>query len=65
MRIIIDTELNSIIVPDSYYMQLDKLNEVIEAAGGTPLDYTKYVKGVFEKAYENPLLRASDVAKVN
>ena len=23
-----------------------------------------YVKGVFEKAYENPLLHASDVAKV-
>ena len=31
-------------------MQLDKLNEVIEAAGGTKLDYTKYGKAVFEKA---------------
>lgn len=30
MRITIDTDLQAIIVPESYYMQVDKLNEVIE-----------------------------------
>ena len=39
MRITIDTDLQAIIVPESYYMQVDKLNEVIEEAGGTKLDY--------------------------
>ena len=34
MRITIDTELQAIIVPDSYYMQVDKLNEIIDSAGG-------------------------------
>ena len=32
MRITIDTDLQAIIVPESYYMQVDKLNEVIEEA---------------------------------
>ena len=38
MRITIDTELQAIIVPDSYYMQVDKLNEIIVSAGGNKLD---------------------------
>lgn len=33
MRITIDTELQAIIVPDSYYLQVDKLNEIITGAG--------------------------------
>ena len=33
MRITIDTDLQCVIVPNSYYEQIDKLNEVIEAAG--------------------------------
>ena len=35
MRITID---KAIIVPDSYYMQVDKLNEIIVSAGGNKLD---------------------------
>lgn len=29
MRIIIDTELNKIIVPDSFFNQIDKMNKVL------------------------------------
>ena len=60
MRITIDTDLQAIIVPESYYMQVDKLNEVIEEAGGTKLDYTQYIKSCFDKAY-NCLLYTSKV----
>lgn len=64
MRITIDTELQAIIVPESYYMQVDKLNEVIEEAGGEALDYTKYIKTCFEKAYNTQIIRQGDVAKM-
>ena len=64
MRITIDTELQAIIVPDSYYMQVDKLNEIIVNAGGNKLDYTAYIKSCFDKAYETQVVRQSDVAKL-
>lgn len=64
MRITIDTELQAIIVPESYYMQVDKLNEVITEAGGEPLDYTKYIKTCFDKAYKTQIVRQGDVAKI-
>ena len=64
MRITIDTELQAIIVPDSYYMQVDKLNEIIVNAGGNKLDYTAYIKSCFDKAYETQVIRQSDVAKM-
>ena len=38
MRIIIDTELQAIIVPDSYYRQSDKLKDIIVSAGGNRLE---------------------------
>ena len=64
MRITIDTELNAIIVPNSYYIQVDKLNDVIEAAGGKKLDYTDYIKTCFDKAYATQVIRAEDVKKI-
>lgn len=64
MRITIDTELQAIIVPDSYYMQVDKLNEIIVNAGGNKLDYTAYIKTCFNKAYDTQIVRQSDVAKL-
>ena len=64
MRITIDTELQAIIVPDSYYMQVDKLNEIITGAGGKKLDYTAYIQSCFEKAYQTQIVRQSDVAKL-
>ena len=45
-------------------MQVDKLNEVIEEAGGTKLDYTQYIKSCFDKAYNTQIVRQNDVAKI-
>lgn len=64
MRITIDTDLQAIIVPESYYMQVDKLNEVIEEAGGKKLDYSQYIKNCFDKAYDTQIVRQNDVAKM-
>lgn len=64
MRIIIDTDIQAIIVPDSYYTQVNKLNEVIEETGGNKLDYTAYVRTCFEKAYATQIIRPDDVPKV-
>lgn len=64
MRIIIDTDMQAIIVPESYYMQVDKLNEVIQEAGGKKLDYTQYIKSCFEKAYNTQIIRQTDVVKM-
>ena len=51
MRIIIDTELNKIIVPDSFFNQIDKMNKVLaENKADKTVDYVQYIKGSFEKA---------------
>ncbi len=65
MRITIDTELQVIIVPNSYYSQIEKLNEVIEAAGGKKLDYTQYIKDCFAIAVGNKIVRQSDVGTLS
>lgn len=64
MRIIIDTDLQAIIVPDSYTTHVDRLNEVITEAGGQPLDYTHYIRTCFEKAYASQVIRLSEVAEL-
>ncbi len=64
MRIVIDTDLQAIIVPDSYYMQVDKLNEIITESGGKKLDYAEYIKNCFEKAYATQVIRQDDVKKL-
>ena len=64
MRIIIDTELQAIIVPESYYMQVDRLNEIIEQANGKALDYKTYIKSCFQKAYDTQIVRQNDVVKM-
>lgn len=64
MRITIDTELQAIIVPDSYYSQVDKLNEIIVSAGGRKLDYEAYIRTCFDKAYETQIISQSDLAKL-
>ena len=61
MRITIDTELQCIIVPNSYYAQIDKLNVIIDGAGGKRLDYTQYIRDCFETAIDTKILRHSDV----
>jgi len=62
MRITIDTEMRCIIVPNSYFAQIDKLNEIISAAGGTKLDYTNYIRDCFENAIANQIFRQGEVA---
>ena len=62
MRITIDTDLQCIIVPNSYYTQIDKLNDIIEAADGKPLDYTQYIRDCFSKAIDSRIIQASEVA---
>ena len=63
MRITIDTELNRVIVPDTFYKTIDAKNEVLVERGADDkkIDYVEYVKEVFEKAMENPLIRKADV----
>ncbi len=64
MRIIIDTELKRVIVPDNYYKKIDEMNTVLEKGGVSKdklIDYTKYVKDVFDEAAANPYIRKSDI----
>lgn len=64
MRITIDTELQVIIVPDSYYDHVDRLNEIISSVEGNKLDYKEYIKTLFEKAYNTKIIRTEDVKKM-
>ena len=62
MRIIIDTELQKIIVPDSFFNQIDKMNKVLAENGAEKqIDYVQYVKDAIEKAEKNALIRKSDI----
>ena len=70
MRIIIDTEKDRIIVPDSFFNQIDKMNDVLKAHGGKnekgepkTIDYVEYIKESFNKAIENAPVRKSDLNK--
>lgn len=64
MRLIIDTEMEKVIVPDTFYKQIDKMNEVLikNGAEDKKINYEDYVKGAVEKALANPYIRKSDVA---
>ena len=64
MRIIIDTELNKIIVPDSFFNQIDKMNKVLSENGANKkVDYVQYIKDSFAKAIEQPAIRKADIKK--
>lgn len=61
MRIIIDTELNRIIVPDSFYSNIEKMNKVLEESGtDKKIDFVEYVKNAFEKAIKESMVRKDD-----
>lgn len=64
MRITIDTEMTAIIVPDSYYIQVDRMNDVIKDAGGKKLNYNEYIKSCFDRAFNTQIIRQSDVVKL-
>lgn len=65
MRIIIDTEKEQIIVPDTFYKEIDKKNDVLKKAGITDkkIEYVDYVKDCFAKAVDKPWIRKSDLKR--
>ena len=66
MRFIIDTELERIIVPDSFFNQIDKMNKVLaeNGAGDKKIEYTTYVLEAIEKAKKNALVRKADIKSI-
>lgn len=61
MRITIDTEKGRIIVPKSFFIQLDKINKIL-ADGGSDKKWTaeEYIKDQFNKAIKETILRPED-----
>lgn len=61
MRIVIDTEKGRIILPKSFFTQLDKMNKIL-AEGGSDKKWTaeEYVKEQFNKAINETMLRSED-----
>ena len=62
MRIIIDTEAKAIVVPEKYYLTIDKMNEIVDLTGGKKLDYTQFIKDQFAACIGN-IKRPSDIVK--
>lgn len=56
MRFIIDTDLQRIIVPDSFFNQIDKMNKVLEqnGAGDKKIDYVQYINDAIAKHRQTP-----------
>lgn len=63
MRFIIDTDLERIIVPDSFFNQIDKMNRVLEENGAAEkkIDYVEYINAAIEKAKAQAPVRKSDL----
>ena len=64
VRFIIDTDLERIIVSDSFCNQIGKMNQVLVKHGGEnvkKIDYVEYIKEAIEKAEANAPVRKSDV----
>ena len=61
MRIILDTNKGRIILPKSFFTELDKMNKIL-ADGGSDKKWTAetYVKDQFEMAMKETMLRAED-----
>ena len=61
MRIVIDTEKGRIVLPKSFFTQLDKMNKIL-AEGGSDKKWTaeEYVKEQFNKAIKETMLRPED-----
>lgn len=61
MRIILDTDKGRIILPKSFFSNLDKMNKIL-AEGGSEKKWTaeEYVQDQFNKAMKETMLRAED-----
>ena len=66
MRFTIDTELERIIVPDTFFNQIDKMNKVLEENGAVDkkIDYDEYISTAIEKAKKNAVIRKSDIKSI-
>lgn len=67
MRLIIDTELERVIVPDTFFNQIDKMNAVLTKHGGEQakkIDYVEFIKEAIEKAMKNAPVRKSDLKSI-
>ena len=65
MRITLDVDNKQIIVPDTYYGAVDKMNKALEAAKveDNKIDYVQYIADAWEEAIKKPLIRKSDLKK--
>ena len=65
MRITLDVDNKQIIVPDTYYGAVDKMNKALEAAKveDKKIDYVQYIADVWEEAIKKPLIRKADLKK--
>ena len=62
MRFIIDTELERIIVPNSFFNQIDKMNKILKDNGSEKvIDYNDYIAEAIKKASENAPIRKDDI----
>lgn len=61
MRIIIDTNKGRIILPKSFFTELDKINKILKDSGSDK-KWTgeDYVKDQFNKAIQETMLRPGD-----
>ena len=53
MRITLDLETNEIIVPKNFFKEIERQNELIKKAGGTPIKAIDLIQKSFEIAMEN------------
>ena len=65
MRITLDVDNKQIIVHDTYYGAVDKMNKALEAAKveDKKIDYVQYIADAWEDAIKKPLIRKSDLKK--
>ena len=65
MRITLDVDNKQIIVPDTYYGAVDKMNKALEAAKveDKKIEYIQYIADAWEDAIKKPLIRKSDLKK--
>ena len=66
MRFTIDTELKRIIVPDTFFNQIDKMNDVLvkNGAADKKIDYVKFINEAIAKAQQNSPVRKSDLKSI-
>jgi phosphopantetheine adenylyltransferase len=57
--------MEKIIVPDSFFNQIDKMNKVLAENGAEDkkIDYVQYVNDAIAKAQQSALIRKSDIHK--